>query len=469
MKTTLGMLAFILNAVLVNAQYTVLHYFNDTTGKSPTGSLISDGTYLYGMTPNGGSNNYGVIFKIKPDGTNYDTLLNFNGINGRNPLGDLYYDGAFLYGMTQLGGTHDSGLVFKIKTDGTSYDTLLNFNSANGSVPQFGSLISDGTYLYGATKAGGINYAGVIFKIKPNGQNYTKLLDFTASNGNPFSSLIYDGTYLYGNANNWSNATGNVFKLKTNGTSYTNLNNFTGNGEYSYASLLLNGTSLYGTLYTGCSGYGGIFKVDTSGGGNTILNFNRVNGGNATGSLISDGSYLYGMSTLGGNNLPSPFSDGVIFKIKPDGTDYTIMYYFDRAHGGISIYGSLYTDGTFLYGMTEQGGIGYDSLNYASSSYRGDGVIFKLDKNAVGVGISQYNNNKNNSIIIYPNPSSGSIHITGTTAIDELKITDLLGQTVYETKPHAPNKELILDNAGVYFVTVTCGGEVTTKKVIVNK
>ena len=53
-------------------------------------ALIFDGTYLYGMTANGGANSDGVIFKILPDGTSYNKLLDFSGAaNGQNPFGSL--------------------------------------------------------------------------------------------------------------------------------------------------------------------------------------------------------------------------------------------------------------------------------------------------------------------------------------------------------------------------------------------
>src|SRR6185369_16406264 len=54
----------------VQAQFTILkHLDSGTTGKSPYGDLVSDGTYLYGMASSGGANTFfGTIFKIKPDG-----------------------------------------------------------------------------------------------------------------------------------------------------------------------------------------------------------------------------------------------------------------------------------------------------------------------------------------------------------------------------------------------------------------
>ena len=70
----------------------------------------------------------------------YTKLLDFDSINGKYPFGDLFSDGSFLYGITQNGGTNDNGVVFKIKPDGTGYSKLLDFT---GSGTPVGSLISD--------------------------------------------------------------------------------------------------------------------------------------------------------------------------------------------------------------------------------------------------------------------------------------------------------------------------------------
>ncbi len=71
---------------------------------------------------------------------------------------------------------------------------------------------------------------------------------------------------------------------------------------------------------------------------------------------------------------------------------------------------------------------------------------------------------------ISPNPSSGNISIAGNIKnIDELKVTDMLGQLVYEAKPNTINTTLTLPDTGVYFITLTSGTETSTKKVIVSK
>jgi hypothetical protein len=84
------------------------------------------------------------------------------------------------------------------------------------------------------------------------------------------------------------------------------------------------------------------------------------------------------------------------------------------------------------------------------------------------MGIKQVEGN-NGQVTVYPNPNNGSFSISSSISIDEIKITDMLGQVVYETKPNAEKTTLQLDNSGVYFITITAGKEITTQKVIVNK
>src|SRR5258706_9602617 len=129
------------------AQFTKLMDFGSVAnGTNPYSAPVSDGTFLYGMTSDGGANQLGTLYKIKPDGTGFVNLLDFDGTNnGSSPYGSLFFDGAFLYGMTSQGGSNGNGTIFKIKPDGTGYAKLLDFAYAtNGGYP-YGSLISDGT------------------------------------------------------------------------------------------------------------------------------------------------------------------------------------------------------------------------------------------------------------------------------------------------------------------------------------
>jgi len=334
-------------------------FLGNSDGAFPYGSLLYDGTYLYGMTNEGGINNMGIIFKILPSGSGFAKLLDFNGAsNGSYPRGNLISDGTFLYGTTSSGGTYDYGIIFKIMPNGTGYLKLHDFDGING-LGSTGSLLLEGTYLYGLTNTGGTNDLGTIFKILPNGTGYTKIYDFAgvSSGSYPWGSLISDGTYLYGTASaGGTNDLGTIFKILPNGTGFSKLLDFAGstNGSKPKSSMLFDGNFLYGMTYKGGpSDKGIIFKIQPNGTGFIDLNdfAHDINGANPYGGLISDGTFLYGMTTGGGlNNV------GVLFKIMPDGTGFLKLHDFGGTFDGTYPGGSLVFDGTYLYGMTNLGG-----------------------------------------------------------------------------------------------------------------
>src|ERR1700741_4616744 len=207
-----------------------------------------------------------LVFLFRMTNAQYTRLLNFTiSTSGANPYGDLYFDGTFLYGTAMSGGASNNGTLYKIKPNGTGYLKLLDFmGTTNGSHP-YGGLISDGTYLYGTTSTGGANSRGTIFKILPNGTGYVDLLDFAgASNGqNPYGNLYYDGTFLYGTATSGgASNSGVLFKIKTDGSSFSKLLDFqpATYGSYPQGCPISDGTYLYGMTEHGgtgwCSGWG---------------------------------------------------------------------------------------------------------------------------------------------------------------------------------------------------------------------
>lgn len=289
--------------------YTKLVDFDGAiNGRFPKGAPIVAGAVLYGMTTGGGANGMGTVFKIQPDGTGYTRLLDFDGTaKGSVPGGSLIFDGTFLYGLTSTGGANGHGTLFKIMPDGTGYAKLLDFDGAgNGRTPR-GSLISDGTFLYGMTDQGGANDMGTVFKIKPDGTGYIKLLDFagTANGADPEGSLLHDGTFLYGmTTDGGANNKGAIFRIMPDGTGYAKIYDFTGaSGSSPEGPLVSDGTSLYGVAGLGGGGNAGtLFKIQPDGSGyTTLLDFS----GAATGQfpqsgLVYDGTALYGTTSAGG-------------------------------------------------------------------------------------------------------------------------------------------------------------------------
>jgi len=172
---------------------------NCTDGANPSGSLTQavDGNF-YGLTYQGGANNYGTVFKMTPTGT-LVTLHSFCSepgcADGEYPLGPLLQatDGNF-YGMTNLGGdttcsSYGCGTVFQITPSG-ALTTLYNFefwDSASGG----GLFQATNGLLYGATYSGGnLNCGcGTIFSLDMGLRPFVAFLRNPAKGGQEFGIL----------------------------------------------------------------------------------------------------------------------------------------------------------------------------------------------------------------------------------------------------------------------------------------
>jgi len=355
--------------------FSIVHNFQFTDGQRPFGNVLEAANgVLYGMTFDGGAFNTGVIFKVNKDGSDFSTLHSFPGTeNGFHPLGGLIQaaDGD-LYGMTKEGGSVGYGNLFKIKSDGAGYTKLLEFDgTTKGSYPR-GDLIQGADhYLYGLTSNGGSSNKGILFKVKTDGTNFIKLVDFDGLNkgSNPGANLII-GTNgkLFGlTQSGGTNDKGTIFSVNNDGTGFVKLFDFDGTntGSNSVGSLVqsISDNYLYGmTNQGGASDLGTVFKIKTDGTGFTkLLDFNGVNGANPVfGPLLETqpGVFL-GMTSLGGAS-----NTGVVFSITSNGA-YSLIKDFPQLEGTPEVIATESTIGENYFGVASSGGI------------FGNGAIFK--------------------------------------------------------------------------------------------
>jgi uncharacterized repeat protein (TIGR03803 family) len=226
-----------------------------------------------------------------------------------------------LWSMTSAGGANNLGTIFQINLDGSDYTRVHDFSGSDGSNPQ-GSLFqaSDGK-LYGMTSGGGSLGFGVLFSIDPIRLIYTKLIDFTGT-----ADLTYAG----------ANPAGSLIEI----------NNI-----------------LYGMTYAGgANNMGVLFSFDPATKEYTRLlpnDFNGTNGCTPRGSLLlaSDGK-LYGMTKRGGSSYQNTVHDGAGIMFSFDLTSNTYSIVFDFFNHAEFPDGSLIQlNNGKLYGMTELGGI----------------------------------------------------------------------------------------------------------------
>jgi uncharacterized repeat protein (TIGR03803 family) len=429
--------------------------FSDATGKQPWGNLNQgDDGMFYGMTSAGGAHKHGTIFKINTDGTGFTKLYDFVPATGISPHGGLTFDGAdHLYGMTTAGGSNNYGVIFQINKDGSDY-TVLHVFEFNGTGYPENNLILDSNMLYGFAR--GTQYDNsVLFSINTNGTDFNILQILPQpTNGSPllidspvpsvhlilpadqstnvqtsgiFSASVATGATHYKlqlstqqnfsadtisfsadtstfNVYGLSNATTYYAHVSTNllpgfgpTTSFTTENakrlwgdltgsagsiyhvnldgsNFvkafdTNNGDPSFSErpeniLRLNDGSIIGTTsYGGSEGWGDIFKIDETGLTNLHNWEQYAFGSRAFFTELNDG-FVYGVGITAAQN------QGRIFRFKSDGS-------FFESH-------------TFgKYGFSPAGYLtpGSNGNIYGLSVGNGPGWIYKLKADLSGVDI----------------------------------------------------------------------------------
>src|ERR1035437_10937639 len=77
---------------------------------------------LWGMTNSGGANNFGIIYSLNLNGSNFQLRYSFDSINGSKPSGGLIKasDGK-LYGLTAFGGINNMGVMFSFDTTSNTF------------------------------------------------------------------------------------------------------------------------------------------------------------------------------------------------------------------------------------------------------------------------------------------------------------------------------------------------------------
>jgi len=132
--------------------------------------------------------------------------------------------------------------LFKIKPDGTDFTKLYDYSDGTGTVPTGNIFLNNDNFIYGYTLYGGANDVGVLYKIGLDGMNYEVIYDLAYSI-NDYGGALIDtinntvyGAYFYQPGEN----EGALFSVSTNGTGYKEFLIFAGdNGSIPLGNLIL--------------------------------------------------------------------------------------------------------------------------------------------------------------------------------------------------------------------------------------
>lgn len=369
--------------------YKVLHTFTGGPdgGNPHAGVILDDAGNLYGTTYIGGNTSCfqgcGVVYKVDPAG-NETPLYSFTGgADGANPEAGVIRDSdGNLYGTTFQGGTGcggGCGVVYKVDPSGAE-NVLYNFTGgADGELPQAGVIRDSAGNLFGTTIQGGSNFAGVVYKLDPNG-NETVLHTFTGGpdGGGPLG-LIRDSAGNFYGATDFGGASGAgvVYKLDIHGNE-TVLYNFTGEsdgGNPQGGVIRDSNGNLYGTTnHGGAANQGAVYKLDTSNHETVLCNFpSPPDGGGPLGGVIGSGGYLYGATYYGGT-----MDLGTVFKVDAAGHE-TVLHQFTGGSDGSAPLGDLTADPAGnIYGATVNGGPSFNGTIYKVDPSGNETVFFSF-------------------------------------------------------------------------------------------
>ena len=377
--------------------FTVMRHFGQgfADGKYPLGRLFEGGDgFLYGTASEGGTNNYGMVFRIQRGTSFYHHMYSFSvaGDDGQSPnAGVVQYSGELgaIYGTTPEGGTNGfGGVVFRVATNG-AYSVLRHFDTVPpGPTAPFGGVIAatDGV-LYGLSRFGGTNDNGSIFKINRDGSAFSQLRSFDADasgDGEQPLGALLDGSdgLLYGSTTEGgTNQAGVLFRINRNGSGYQILRHG-GLQAMDAAAPYAGFTEVTGTLFTvsssGTEGAssGTLLKINRDGTGYQILGAFGVNGGDGQAPVQplnpGPGGWLYGVTPIGGQ-----FGGGTVFRFDTNGGNYSLLRSFGPATNNGYLPASSPVDGGdgFLYGTLGEGGAS------------GRGLVYKMQTNGAGFSV----------------------------------------------------------------------------------
>lgn len=255
-------------------------FTGNNDGGAPSGSLIEDSAgNLYGTTTSGGTGVVGTVFELSPPAVKHQAwtekvLYNFTGNNdGGEPMGNVLLgaDGN-LYGTTAGYGQSNYGTIYRLTPDGGNWDfsVLHAFQGGgDGEVPRDGLIQDSEGTLYGTTAGFDSSY-GNVFKINTDGSNYGVIYTITGGQGftgnGPWQTVSMDNSgALYGTTYaDGASSLGEVFKLTPKAGKPWKakvLYTFQGGtaGQYPYSNVLIDKKGfLYGTSY-GVAGQSGFF------------------------------------------------------------------------------------------------------------------------------------------------------------------------------------------------------------------
>lgn len=248
----------------LNGEYYLLKSFD--TGEQVYQMILRQG-YLYGTTrqTNDPQNSY--VFKLKADGSEYESLYEMSGAtDGNLPMGRLTVFNEFVVGTTFSGGIYNLGSLFKINLATDEFEVFHHFDGQMGGWSAIGLTMGSDGYLYGISQSLTSPYSYLISI--DNDFNVVKVDSIAENEGSNISApLISKGDYMYGISRSGGQfGHGTVFRYNITMGELESMHSFDSDDAGSTCSLLVTEEDiLYGVSGTAGGEGGRLFAIDKNG------------------------------------------------------------------------------------------------------------------------------------------------------------------------------------------------------------
>jgi uncharacterized repeat protein (TIGR03803 family) len=262
---------------------TVIHAFtggDDGSGPGARVTVDRSGN-VYGMTPTGGTNGLGTIYKIHPHRGSWDLQVIHTFTGGADgssgSAGRMILRHGRLYGAATTGGNFSSGVVFELTPTPVgewNFRAVYSFQGQpDGSFPYGALLFAGSGKVYGTTYYGGTDGIGTVYELSPRfvGEWDERVL-YSFQNGtdgnSPISNLVHDAAgNLFGTTSEGGSGSGTLFKLAPIGGGQwleTVVHPFEGSpdGAFPYNGMVVDHAGHYygATVHGGDNGEGAIYE-----------------------------------------------------------------------------------------------------------------------------------------------------------------------------------------------------------------
>jgi hypothetical protein len=236
-------------------------------------------------------------------------------------------------------------------------------------------------------------------------------------------------------------------------------------------SITFAGTTTTGSVLTISNLCAGFYTVNVKDAQNNTASFTFVVGSPATTHTVAPNP-VYKDSTVAGTLITNAVANCIINYNAIDSLKITSLSLIgtDSINAAWTIYqGSTINTQKAKYPFTVPGVykliLNLFCTNRTSGSAKGIDEVYITNRST---GITDIGAT---SISVYPNPTTGIINIQGQPENAQIKICDVLGNSVYQNNGAASNLQIDLSAQpnGVYFMSIQTGGGSVNKKIVVSR